>query len=102
MGREKRRKYWYGSVLNMIKHYDQVKKENSERARTYTKAIEEALEETRQQPDGELKVKAIDLLYFRKTNTVQGTALKVYAGERTVKRWASAFVYLVGVKVGFE
>lgn len=39
MGREKRRKYWYGSVLNMIKHYDQIKIENSERARTYTKAI---------------------------------------------------------------
>lgn len=94
-------KDWYGIVLNRIKHYPGIKESDSKQNQNYVKAIEDALESTKETEDGELKVKAMELLYFENRYTIDGVAFKLNVSRRTLQRWTSSFVYLVGKNVGF-
>ena len=86
----------------MVRRYPGIKNEKGIQAGIFWKAIEQALEDTAKLSDGELRLKAIQLIYFDKTDTIDGAALKVHASRRTVQRWCSAFINLVGRYAGFN
>ena len=47
------------------------------------------------------RFKAIELLYFKKTHTVIGVSLEVYAHTATVYRWVDDVVYLIAKELGY-
>lgn len=62
-------------------------------------AIEEALFELKKKPDGELRAKVIELMYFKKTHTVDGAALFIGRGRATVIRWQADFIREVAARL---
>lgn len=93
--------YWYGAVLQIVKSYDKLKSEESEQAKLYLYAINEALEEIRKMPDGDFRVRAMEMIYLKRTHTIDGAALEVYTSDRTMKRWCNTFIRTVAKKAGF-
>ena len=85
----------------MIKNYPAIKNEHTTQACIFVNAIENAVAETRALPDGDLRVRAIEMLYFKGTHTIEGAATKVGVSERTLQYWMSRFVKLVGRNAGF-
>lgn len=96
------RYWWYGSVLRACKKYPAIKNENSFQSDLFTRAIEDALDSIAKGENGEAKVEAMRKLYFSKTHTIDGVALSEHYSRRTVQRWASDFVNLVGENAGFK
>lgn len=45
------------------------------------------LETVDQMPDARSKRKIIEIVYFKKSHTLQGAALQISVGERTAQRW---------------
>ena len=64
-------------------------------------AVEWAIEQTRALPDGERRLKMIDLYYFRQTHKLFGAGMEAGYSEPTAKRINGAFVHLVGKKLGY-
>ncbi len=69
--------------------------------RIWKKAIDEAMNITSHQVNGDLKLKVINLVLIDKTATTQGAADSVYYSEIQVKRWIGDFVRLAGKKAGY-
>lgn len=63
-------------------------------------AVELALRQTANLPDGDLRIKIIDLMYWKKSHRLYGAALMVGASPRTAVRWHSSFIRLVGMYYG--
>ena len=97
----KPRYYWYGIVKKMIMRYPQMKNDAADMELQYIKAIEETLEETKELDQAELRLKAIELILFKKTMTTEGVAQKIFYERRTIDRWLSKFINDVGRKVGY-
>lgn len=93
--------YWNGIVKKMIMQYPELQNDTSTQAAIYKNAIDTALEETKQLPDGELRIKAIQKVYLDKTMTIEGVAIELNYSFRTMQRWLNSFVNLVGKKAGF-
>lgn len=49
--------------------------------------VESVLETVDQMPDARSKRKIIEIVYFKKSYTLQGAALQIPVGERTAQRW---------------
>lgn len=64
-------------------------------------AIRKSLAEIKQGRDGEDKVKLIEMVYFKKSHSVDGAALVLHVSERTAHRWNSEFIYILGKRMGF-
>ena len=102
MGKARYKNYWYGLSQTMIRRYPGIKSERGIQSAIFTQAIEQALEDTARLNDGDSRIQVIKLIYFDKTDTIDGAALKVHASRRTVQRWSSAFVNMVGKYAGFN
>ena len=102
MGRARYKNYWYVVAQTMVRRYPGIKQEKGIQAAIFAKAIEQALEDTAKLVDGEIRLRAIQLIYFDKTDTIDGASLKVHASRRTVQRWCSAFINSVGRYAGFN
>ena len=63
-------------------------------------AVEKALRKTKRLPDGELRCRFLDMVYFKQSKTMQGAAMVLHADYTTVLRWNRAFVYLVADNLG--
>ena len=80
---------WWSYVKNMINRYPT--KTNEEE----TKAVSIAVEETNRLLDGSDRMKVINMVFFKKTHTLQGAALNVPCSYETAKRWTQQFIRLV-------
>lgn len=58
-------------------------------------AVRYAIETTTRYRNGELRIRLIDLIYWRKTHTLTGAAMKIHVAEITAKNWHNDFVELV-------
>ena len=58
-------------------------------------AVQRAIELTRRMPNGELRLRIIDLVYWKRTHTVEGAAMKVGYSADWGKRLHGNFVLLV-------
>ena len=65
-------------------------------------AVEKAVRSTRQGPDGKLRVKVVEMVYFRGTHTIEGAAQQVYVCYNTAWLWTDRFIRLVGKYLGLE
>lgn len=64
-------------------------------------AVRRAIEETRQQRNGNEKMEMVRLVYWKQSHTLAGAAMKIGYEERTVWDWNGDFIRLVGVYSGF-
>ena len=65
-------------------------------------AVEKAVKATRRGPDGKLRVKVVEMVYFRGTHSIEGAAQIVHVGYSTAWRWTDNFIRLVGKNLGCE
>ena len=63
-------------------------------------AVRKALEHTRQLPHGEDRLKMIRMVFWARTHTVCGAALKLGYSERTVLQWHGDFIREVAKHFG--
>jgi hypothetical protein len=63
-------------------------------------AVEAAISETMHLPDGAERLKIIDMLLWKQSYTIDGIALECHLSPRSISRRLSAFVVLVGKKMG--
>lgn len=95
------RYYWYGSVKKMISRYTILAQESSLQSAIFQKAIDISLEETKKLPNGEERVKAIEIILIKQTKTAEGVALEMNYSWRTIQNWITSFVNMVGRNAGF-
>lgn len=101
MARIRRKRYWYGIVKRMVQIYPEIKEEHTPQAHAFEIAIEEALEETLALPNGDSRIKAINMIYFSGTYSLDGAAMILGYSRRTIQRWCSSYIYLVAKKTGY-
>lgn len=65
-------------------------------------AVERAVKNTRRGPDGKLRLKVVEMVYFRDTHTIEGAAQQVHVSYSTAWRWVDYFVRTVGKNLGLE
>ena len=65
-------------------------------------AVEKAVRVTRRGPDGKLRVKVVEMVYFRGTHTIDGAAQNVHVSYQTAWRWTDNFIRMVGKNLGCE
>lgn len=94
--------YWYPIALKMVKRYPLLKGSNKPQEMLYLSSIEKVMEQTKSLEYGDLRLKAIEMLYFKHTHTIEGVALEFHFSPRTVQEWANLFVNEVGRTVGYK
>lgn len=60
-----------------------------------TKAVSIAVSDTEMLLDGSDRMRVIQMVFFKKTHTLQGAALNVPCSYETAKRWTQQFIRLV-------
>lgn len=63
-------------------------------------AVRLALEEVSKLPDGEDRLKMIDLLYWQQSVDFEGAGQRLHVSSRTIQRWSQRFVYSVARNFG--
>ena len=63
-------------------------------------AVEAAIDVTRALPDGALRLELVRLVFWKRTHTLEGAALKLHVSYATAKRKQNHFIRLVGEKMG--
>ncbi len=63
-------------------------------------AVDAAVRDTEQMPDGAARLRMIELVLWKRTHTLQGAAMAVHVSERTAQEWHRQFIRLVGEKRG--
>ena len=60
-------------------------------------AVEKALRKTKRLPDGEQRIRFIELVYMKGSRNIniQHAAVRVFTSNRTALRWNRDFIYLV-------
>lgn len=65
-------------------------------------AIEKALKTTRRGPDGKIRCRIVDMVYFRGMYTIEGAAQQVHVSYWTAQKWTDTFIRNVGKNLGLE
>lgn len=66
-------------------------------------AVTKAVEITRLRPDGAIRLKMIELMYWKRKNlTAKAVAPALHISDATAKRWHGDFVRTVGICYGFK
>lgn len=76
-------------------------KEESLQQYIISMAMEKANKETLKLPNGEERLRAVEIVLIKKNKNVYGAALELYCSSRKVERWISSYINLVGRKAGF-
>jgi len=63
-------------------------------------AVEAAMEATKRLPDGEARLRLIDLVFWRQSHTLSGAAQQLHISYRSARRRQAAFILLVGQNLG--
>jgi hypothetical protein len=72
-----------------------------QKAREYD-AVEAAAAETRTYGNGPLRLKFVDLVFWRRSHTLEGAAMVCHISRRTAIRYHGDFIRLVAAKMGFD
>ena len=93
--------YWNPIVKKMIFRYPMLQDERTIQAGIFEKAIKDSLKETRELTNGDMRIRAIEDIYFKRIKTYEGAALELNFSERTIRYWCNDFVKLVGKHSGY-
>lgn len=80
---------WWDYVRKCISSYPNGTNKNE------TNAIKMAIEETEMLLDGKERMSVIDMVFFKKTHTLQGAALNIPCSYETAKKWQQQFIRCV-------
>lgn len=58
-------------------------------------AVSAAIRATENLPNGKDRIKLIELVFWRRSHTLQGAAIKLHVSERTARRWHTDFIKTV-------
>lgn len=95
------RNWWYPIALLVIKNYDKLFEMSSPAISIWEYALNRAIKDTKDSDNGNDKIKAVKLVYFRKEYTAAGMAQELGYSEVTIRRWLNSFVNLVGKYAGY-
>lgn len=95
------RTYWYGMVLQAVKRFPEIERDDSVMSNILTVAVYKTLREMEKLPDGHLRVRAVRMIYFDKSHTEEGVAMALNVSRATVQRWLNYFIRSVGKYAGF-
>lgn len=63
-------------------------------------AVERAIDATRQLDTGDERIKLADMVFFRKSHTMEGAGAALFVSPRTAQRWHADFIREVGRNFG--
>ena len=63
--------------------------------------VRKAVEQTKTMIDGKNRIQVISMTLWKRTHTVDGSAIALHLSERTAQRYRWQFVALVGMHYGF-
>lgn len=80
---------WWPYVKDMLRRYPDHTNDDE------TRAIESAILDTENLSGGRERMKVIQMVFFKKTHTLQGAALNVPCSYETAKEWTQQFIRAV-------
>jgi len=92
---------WWGYVKDMIRRYPGL-----EKAEVYGNALKEkeavkaAVSQTEALDNGKDRIALVNMVFWKKTHTLEGAALKVHCSKRTAQEWHRQFIRLVAKNFG--
>lgn len=93
---------WWGYIKAVIRRYPALKSQDvSGVALRERWAVQAAVEATECLRDGAERLKLIDMVFWKRTHTLAGAALRVPCSERTARRWHTEFIKEVAKNYGF-
>lgn len=95
----KPRKKWRGYVRRVLYEYPKMRP-TTEMEQREKAAVEAALEETEKLPDGEARLRLVGAVFFARTHTLQGAAMREHMSYNSAQRRLSQFILLAGEKLG--
>lgn len=101
-----RRRAWWGYVKAFIRKHKYLKgmdqKELTETEMREIDAVDAAIEATKKLNDGELRLKLVDIIFWKRTHTLEGAAMILHISERTARRWHTEFIRTVAKEFGLN
>lgn len=93
--------YWHPLVKKMILVCGKKKYSDIPAEQKYILAIEKAIEQTKQQKNGDYKVQSIKDILLNRTETILSMTFKIGYSEKTIQNWINDFIRLVGFEAGY-
>ena len=81
----KKRDLWWGYIRRILYAYPECQSYERE-------AVAQAIAYTRKKPDADNRLRIIQMVFFDKTHTLAGAAIKIPCGYETAKRWQQDFI----------
>lgn len=101
-----RRRAWWGYVKAFIRKYKLLKgmdmKELTETELHEVDAVEAAVAATLKLNEGETRMKLVDIIFWKRTHTLEGAAMVLHISERTARRWHTEFIRTVAKEFGLD
>lgn len=101
-----RRKAWWGYVKSFIRKYkflkDMEPKEMTETEMREVDAVKAAVDATLKLNDGEIRIRLVDIIFWKRTHTLEGAAMILHISERTARRWHTEFIRTVAKEFGLD
>lgn len=95
------RNAWWGYIKSIIRGYAKRKdlelKGNEKRE---IEAVQKAIEKTKTLASGEERIALVDIIFWKRTHTIQGAAMVLHLSERTAQRYHSDFIREVARQFG--
>lgn len=95
---------WWGYVKAFIRKYGMVKKgdlnEISNAEWREIEAVERALAITQEMENAKERLELVELVFWKKSNTLQGAAMRLNISEHTAQRYHSDFIQTVAKEFG--
>lgn len=95
----KPRKRWWGYVRNVLYAYPSLNPENETEQREKA-SVEAALEALERNPEGAETGRLIAAVFFTRTLTLTGAAMREHMSYRTARRRQNDFIRQVGKNMG--
>lgn len=57
-------------------------------------AVQKAIDKTARIPDGDRRVELVDMVFWKRTHTLQGAADALFISYGTAKRWHNSFIVM--------
>ena len=89
-------------VKAVLREYGEYRK-NPQKCRLkpfQIEAVENTLEEVKTLSNSEARLKMIELVFWDKSHTLQGAAMKLYFSYEAVSKWHTATIELLGRNLG--
>ena len=100
----KPRARWWGYVRRILNDYPKLladEKHLNENDRRELDAVVRAMGRAKCLAFGEQQIRIVKMVFFDKTHTLQGAAMREHISYSTARRQQAQFIRLVGIYMGF-